>query len=152
MFAKVSNGAVIKTSDGTTKMQEYGWKTLRELSRPERIADGWYDFVQANMRSPVFGFHSGGTSIVIDASAGTVTEIQNPDIPMSAEDVAKQVKAQAEADIDAMERASMIPRATREFMIGYAEATFTPEQLAANIGYQKVKAFDNQIRALRAQL
>jgi len=37
-------------------------------------------------------------------------------------------------------------------MIGYAEATFTPEQLAENLGYQKVKAFDNQIRALRAQL
>ena len=100
MFAKVSNGAVIKTSDGTTQMQEYGWKTLRELSRPVRIADGWYDFVQANMSQPAFGFHSGGTSITIDDSVGTVTETQNPDIPMESEQLNKLTADKIKDNID----------------------------------------------------
>ena len=64
----------------------------------------------------------------------------------------EELAAEKQAAIDSMERATLMPRATREFMLGYAEATFTPEQLAANVGYQKVKALDNQIRALRAQL
>ena len=54
--------------------------------------------------------------------------------------------------IAALEAQTLMPRATREFMLGYAESSYTAEQLAANVGYQKVKAFDNQIRALRAQL
>jgi hypothetical protein len=56
------------------------------------------------------------------------------------------------AQIKAMETEKMMPRATREFMLLFLEASFTPEQLAQNIGYTGVKAFDNQIKALRDQL
>lgn len=55
-------------------------------------------------------------------------------------------------EIAELEQRNMMPRATREFMLAYMEMNATPEQLAANVGYQKVKAFDEQIRALRAQL
>ena len=39
-----------------------------------------------------------------------------------------------------------------EFMLMFMEANATPEILAANFGYQAVKAFDLQIKALRDQL
>lgn len=51
-----------------------------------------------------------------------------------------------------MEREQMMPRATREFMLLFMETNFPAEALAANPGYQAVKAFDLQISALRAQL
>ena len=56
------------------------------------------------------------------------------------------------AAIDSQERAVMLPRSVREFMLGYMAATYTPEQLAGNPGYVKVKAFDGQMTALRASL
>ena len=56
------------------------------------------------------------------------------------------------AQIKAMETEKMMPRATREFMLLFLEASFTPEQLSQNIGYAGVKAFDNQIKVLRDQL
>lgn len=56
------------------------------------------------------------------------------------------------AEIDQMERATMIPRAVREFMLGYMESQFTPEQLAANPGYTKVKAFDAEVATLRSEI
>jgi predicted kinase len=56
------------------------------------------------------------------------------------------------AQIKTMEAEKMMPRATREFMLLFLEASFTPAQLAQNIGYAGVKAFDNQIKALRDQL
>lgn len=57
-----------------------------------------------------------------------------------------------QAQIDALEKSQMMPRATREFMLLSMEAQFPPEQLALNPGYAKVKAFDDQIKALRVQL
>lgn len=56
------------------------------------------------------------------------------------------------AQIDALERKQLMPRATREFMLLFMETQFTPEVLALNHGYQAVKGFDNQIKALRDQL
>lgn len=56
------------------------------------------------------------------------------------------------SQIEAMEREQLMPRATREFMLLFMETNFTPELLAVNPGYQAVKAFDNQIVALRGQL
>lgn len=61
-------------------------------------------------------------------------------------------KAEIKAQIDTLEREQMMPRATREFMLLSMEAMFTPQQLAQNPGYVAVKAFDDQIKALRAQL
>lgn len=70
------------------------------------------------------------------------------------------------AEIAAIERENMLPKATRKFMLSFMEATaiqqgagqgFTPEQslaalAAGNPGYAAVKALDNQIEALEAQL
>ena len=56
------------------------------------------------------------------------------------------------AQIKAMEQAQLMPRATREFMLLFMETSFTPAQLAQNIGYVGIKAFDAQIKALRDQL
>ena len=56
------------------------------------------------------------------------------------------------AQIKQLESEQLMPRATREFMLLSMEAQFTPTQLAKNPGYQAVKAFDNQIVALRALL
>lgn len=65
---------------------------------------------------------------------------------------AAETPVRIKAQIDALERAAMLPRGVREFMLMYLEASFTPPQLAGNPGYQNAKAFDNQIRALRDQL
>lgn len=60
--------------------------------------------------------------------------------------------------IDALERQNMIPRVTREALLAYAvfiaQSGGVPEaQLyAENIAYRKMKDFDAQIAALRAQL
>lgn len=54
--------------------------------------------------------------------------------------------------IEALEREQLLPRATREFMLMYMEANAPAEVLAVNPGYQAVKAFDEKIKALRAQL
>jgi hypothetical protein len=54
--------------------------------------------------------------------------------------------------IDALEKAQLMPRATREFMLLFMAGTYTPEQLAANQGFLRLKAFDDQIAALRALL
>lgn len=56
------------------------------------------------------------------------------------------------AQIKSMEQAQLMPRATREFMLLFMETSFTPAQLAQNIGYVGIKAFDAQIKALRDQL
>lgn len=56
------------------------------------------------------------------------------------------------AQIDALERQQLMPRATREFMLTFMELNAPPEVLEVNPGYQAVKAFDNQIKVLREQL
>jgi hypothetical protein len=56
------------------------------------------------------------------------------------------------AQIKKLEQDQLMPRATREFMILFMETSFTPAQLAQNIGYVGIKAFDNSIKALRDQL
>ena len=56
------------------------------------------------------------------------------------------------AQIKALEVEQLMPRATREFMLTFMEMNAPAEVLAVNHGYQAVKAFDNQINALRAQL
>lgn len=83
-------------------------------------------------------------------------------VPLSQEEVADAQAREAEemastpdrvrAKIMQMERDAMLPRASREFMLAYMEATFTAQQLAGNPGYQKMKAFDDQIKALREHL
>jgi hypothetical protein len=62
------------------------------------------------------------------------------------------------AKIEAMEKASLMPRPVREFLLiasieravaaGYTE----PQLYAANLAYKKVKDFDAQITELRTQM
>lgn len=54
--------------------------------------------------------------------------------------------------IDSQERFYMLPRHWRDFSLKDMESKFTPDQLAGNPGYVKVKAFDGQMTALRASL
>jgi hypothetical protein len=60
--------------------------------------------------------------------------------------------------INALERESMIPRITREFMLAQAVLTASsqgidePTLYEMNIGYRKLKDLDDKISALRAQL
>lgn len=62
------------------------------------------------------------------------------------------------AEIAALEQTTLMPRATREFMLTYmeieaAKANLSIEQLkAVNSGYKKVKELDDQIKALRGLL
>jgi hypothetical protein len=53
------------------------------------------------------------------------------------------------AQIKQLEAEQLMPRATREFMLTFMELNAPAEVLAVNPGYQAVKAFDNQIKALR---
>lgn len=74
--------------------------------------------------------------------------------PLTADEMREQILA----FIDGLERRYMIPRATREALLAYAVAIaassgVSEAQLyAGNIAYRKVKDFDAQIAALRAQL
>lgn len=74
------------------------------------------------------------------------------------EEIAEATKQLIRNEIDELERGSMIPRVTREFILVVMEkeakaANITSDQLySANIGYRKLKDLDSQIRALRAQL
>jgi len=71
--------------------------------------------------------------------------------PLPADPVPVYVEPVAE-QIIRLEREQMLPRISREFMLAYLEAIYTPEQLAENIAYTKLKAFDDSIKALRSQL
>lgn len=63
---------------------------------------------------------------------------------------AAAARATAQEAINRLESAQLLPRVTREFMLLSLEAQATPEQLAKLASYVKLKAFDNQIAALRA--
>lgn len=63
-----------------------------------------------------------------------------------------QAKADLLEQIRTMEAEQLMPRASREFMLLSMESMFAPELLALNPGYAAVKAFDNQIVALRNQI
>jgi hypothetical protein len=58
-------------------------------------------------------------------------------------------KEAIKAQIKQLETEQLMPRATREFMLTFMELNAPAEVLAVNPGYQAVKAFDNQIKALR---
>lgn len=59
-------------------------------------------------------------------------------------------RALAAAQIRALEFEQLLPRAVREFLLGYMQERATPEQLALLPAYVKLKAFDDMIAGLRA--
>ena len=65
--------------------------------------------------------------------------------------------ARLQAELDAIERAEIMPRKTREIQIQLMEFLavqqgITPEQLALNPAYTGMKEIDAQCVALRAQI
>jgi hypothetical protein len=72
--------------------------------------------------------------------------------PKSAQQITQQNNAKLQQQIESEERNTMLPRVTREFMLGFTEAQFTPEQLALNVGYKRMKELDEKIKALRGQI
>jgi hypothetical protein len=92
--------------------------------------------------------------------SGDVADWKKPDWTEITDEEAEALRPVAQVDpkdairaqIKQLESEQLMPRATREFMLLFMETSFTPEQLTANPGYQSVKAFDNQIKELRAQL
>lgn len=79
--------------------------------------------------------------------AGAVRTITNT--PKDPEVVAALKLSEVNARIDQLERETLLPRATREFMLLFMESSFPVESLAGNPGYQRVKAFDLKIKAIR---
>lgn len=100
--------------------------------------------------------------LVINLETGEVSTV-----PLTDEEIAAlpgPAPRDYAAEITALERETMLPRATREFMLTFMETTaiqegagqgLTAEQSlaalrAGNSGYRKVKELDEQIDALRA--
>lgn len=84
--------------------------------------------------------------------------VEGQDPAVVSERIRTSANAAIYAEINALEAAAMIPRVSREFMLGIAlkealAAGYTEAQfIAVNIGYAKLKAQDDQIKTLRAQL
>jgi len=91
-------------------------------------------------------------AVAIAGTLGVVAAYVAP-IPTAAEQ-----KAALQSQIDAQERAQFMPRLTREVFLTQmvAEAAASgltePQLYAANIGYHKLKDFNDAITALRDQL
>ena len=102
-----------------------------------------------------FGISTAGTEITAPVAAMTPAQITQFQAVLDAHVLAaatRPIKKAALETIERLERENMMPRATREFMLTYMELNATAAQLAANVGYQKVKALDNLLRAERAKL
>jgi hypothetical protein len=91
--------------------------------------------------------------LVVDMVTGSVSEIELAQDEIDA--IANRPQPPGPTPLEqiaALEREQLMPRATREFMLLAMESQFSAEMLAVNFGYQAVKAFDNQIKNLRAQI
>lgn len=72
----------------------------------------------------------------------------------SDEQIEQARRAKIQAQIDSLERESLLPRVAREFMLvqfALAAANVGADPMA-NFGYRKVKELDDQIAGLREQL
>jgi hypothetical protein len=74
----------------------------------------------------------------------TVRANIKPIVPPTVEEQQAAIRAQ----ISSLEQSQLMPRATREFMLLFVETN----NLTAMPGYAPLKAFDNEIIALRNQL
>lgn len=98
-----------------------------------------------------FGPNDDGYSPIVPSGAAISIETSQPQ-PQPDQ------KALLQSEIDAIEHATLMNRAVREFMLAQAEqiaaaSGYTPAQLyQVNLGYRKVKDIDTQIAALRAQI
>jgi len=129
---------VTYNSHGTVSMEidhpQYGWIPFTaDLSDSEQL----------------------GRDLYAAAIAGTLGAIAAYVVPIP---TAAEQRAALQSQIDAQERAQLMPRLTREVFLTQmvAEAAASgltePQLYAANIGYHKLKDFNDAITALRDQL
>jgi hypothetical protein len=106
-----------------------------------------------NYKSPDNSLHFVEPEFVHLLPAGSVqiTDAEAAAIRAANQPVVDQKDA-IRAQIKKLEQEQLMPRATREFMLLFMESQFPANQLAQSIGYTGMKAFDNQIKALRDQL
>jgi hypothetical protein len=97
----------------------------------------------------MYAIHTGGRVRFIGSQDELLDgETSSESVPEIVIDPKDAIRAQ----IVMLEQSQLMPRATREFMLMFMEANAPAEVLAVNPGYQSVKAFDNDIKVLRAQL
>ena len=84
---------------------------------------------------------------VSDILVGAVRTIINT--PKDPEVVAAIKLSAINARVAQLERETLLPRATREFMLLFLESSIPAESLDTNFGYQRVKALDLKIKAVR---
>jgi hypothetical protein len=95
-----------------------------------------------------------------DYSEDTYYRTEQPDVPYivyarkSDEQIAAILATKIQAQIDVLEKETMLPRVVREYMLLNAEMVAAANGLdpMTNIGYRKVKELDQAIAALRSQL
>jgi hypothetical protein len=91
-------------------------------------------------------------NLLAGQAAGKEIVVNEEGFPELRDPLPIDAKIAAQRDISRLEAEQMLPRVAREFMLLSMQNTFAPAQLAAHPGYQKLKAFDSQIAALRALL
>ncbi len=87
-----------------------------------------------------------GEQVVVDLTPEEIAALPVPEVP--------DLRIAIQAQIDELERTQILPRITREFML-LQFATVAQAQGVdplTNAAYAKLKAFDDQIAALRSQL
>lgn len=97
-----------------------------------------------------------GTVFAVEPDGSQDRAIRPGWVALTVDQVAAQRAAQqdpravAQARIRALELDQLLPRAVREFILGYMQERATPEQLALLPAYVKLKEFDDLIAGLRA--
>lgn len=95
-----------------------------------------------------------------------ITEAELADIVAARIEASQPEAVSALQRIESLEREHLLPRATREFMLTFMEATaiqqgagqgLAPEEAiaalrAGNSGYRKVKELDEEIQSLRGEI
>src|SRR5690606_17145370 len=87
-----------------------------------------------------------------------LTWVVEPDEPITEQMIQTEMtRLQLKAELEAIERAEIMPRKTREIQIQLmeflaAQQGITPEQLAQNPAYSGMKEVDAQCAALRQQI
>lgn len=141
--------ATIYTRNGK-RFNVYSSQTIDEVTYPNFLdasVQAQLGIVTTEIADPPEGF---------DLTYWTVQELDEaPFIKYEKKDEATRTaiwNERIDQQIDSMERQFLMPRATREFMLVQFAALAQSQGIdpMTNIGYAKVKQFDDQIAALRA--
>ena len=148
------------TNEPIIKLDEFNILDTRKMTREERVALGWFDFVPARDES-LPGQKAQGTTFSVDAEAGTVTE-SFLYVDMTAEEIKDATNNPLDQQIDGLERREMLPRWVRDELrtarIARAVAAGLTEDnlldkdhVGFDPGYKKFKKIHDDIATLRGQ-